>query len=171
MSVSMYQLSTPVFVRYLGVLSHLLTKGQAWADENGIDHENLLGMRLAPDMHPLVKQVQIAADAGKFAIARLSGVAGPKFPDTEKTFAELQQRIADTVAFLNSVDAALIDGSESRSVSLGVAGFDPVFTGLSYLQTFALPNFFFHLTTTYDILRHQGVKIGKMDYLGGYQFA
>ena len=171
MSVSMYQISTPVFVRYLDVLSTLLNKGQAWADDNGIDHENLLGMRLAPDMHPLLKQVQICADAAKFAVARLTGVAGPKFPDTETTFAQLQQRIADTVSYLHSVDASLFDGAEERTVSLGSPGFDPTFNGLSYFLTFGLPNFYFHLTTTYDILRHQGVKVGKLDFLGPYQFA
>lgn len=171
MALSMYQLTTPVFVRYLGVLSALLKKGQAHADQNGIPHQQLLNARLASDMHPLTKQVQIAADATKFAVSRLSGLPAPKFPDTETTFAQLQERIANTIGYLHSVSEAQLAGSAERAVSLNTPGFDPLFDGHSYLLTFALPNFYFHLTTAYDILRSQGVPLGKLDYLGPYQFA
>ena len=166
MALSMYQVTTPVFVRGLGVLATLLAKGQAHADATGVTHETMLAKRLAPDMLPLSRQVQIAADAAKFAVARLSGVDAPKFADTETTFAQLQERLANTVAYLESVTAAQLEGSETRSVTLSAGEFNPTFTGEGYLLQFALPNFYFHITTAYDLLRHQGVQIGKLDFLG-----
>jgi hypothetical protein len=166
MALTMYQFSTPVFIRGLGVLATLLAKGQAHADAAGITHDTMLAARLAPDMLPLSRQVQIAADAAKFAIARLSGVDAPKFADTESSFAQLQERLANTVTYLKSVDAAALEGSETRSITLSAGEFNPTFTGEGYLLQFALPNFYFHITTAYDLLRHQGVQIGKLDYLG-----
>jgi hypothetical protein len=165
MPLSMYQASIPVFVRGLGVLSALLEKGAAYASETSTD---LVGARLAPDMFPLSAQVQRASDTSKLAAERLTGIKSPCFEDVETTFPELQERIARTLAFLNGIEPAQMEGSEERSVQLSFGEFKPVFRGADYLLTFALPNFFFHVTTAYDILRHKGVQVGKRDYLGPY---
>jgi hypothetical protein len=167
MSIPMYQISIPVFIRMLNNLSAILNKAAAHADAKKIDPSVFINSRLAPDMFPLSRQVQIATDAVKGCAARLAGVDIPSFPDTEATFAELQERIAKTQAFLNSVTASQIEGSESRTVTVKVRGNDVEFLGLAYLTGFVLPNLYFHTTTTYAILRHNGVEIGKMDYLGG----
>jgi uncharacterized protein len=168
MSLSMYQVSVPVFVRGLGVLSTLLQKG-AHAEEKGVEPGVLINARLAPDMFPLSGQVQRASDTSKLAIERLTGIPSPRFEDNESTFAELQERIARTVAFLQSIDAAQMEDAQERIVQLNFAAFKPTFKGDAYLLTFALPNFFFHVTTAHDILRHSGVNIGKLDYLGSYE--
>lgn len=168
MSLSIYQASVPVFIRGLSVLATLLEKGAAHAAANGIDPAELVNARLAPDMYPLSGQVQRASDASKFAVQRLSQVESPRFPDEETTFEQLRQRVADTIAYLRSVPADKLDGAEDRRITLSFGEFKPEFQGGAYLLTFALPNFYFHITTAYDILRHAGVPIGKLDYLGPY---
>jgi uncharacterized protein len=164
--LSMYQVSIPVFIRGLGVLSTLLEKAAAHADQGGVDHGSLIGARLAPDMLPLSGQVQRASDTSKLSAERLSGVLSPRFPDTETSFAELQDRVARTIAYLKTIDATQMDGSETRHIELSFGSFKRSFRGDDYLLTFALPNFFFHVTTAHDILRHKGVPIGKADFLG-----
>ncbi|MBB1521384.1 DUF1993 domain-containing protein [Aquipseudomonas guryensis] len=166
MSLSMYQVSIPVFVRMFGNLSTILDKAAAYADAKKIDPAVLLNARLAPDMHPLTRQVQIASDAVKGCAARLAGVEMPSYADTESSFAELQARIQKTVDFIEGFSAAQIDGSEGREVVLRFPGAEMKFTGQDYLLNFVLPNFYFHLTTAYAILRHNGLEIGKMDFLG-----
>lgn len=169
MSVTLSKLSIPAFVRGLTILSTLLAKGEAHAAAAGVAPETLLGARLAPDMLPLSAQVQRASDTSKFAAQRLGGGDAPTFADTETTFAQLQARIADTIAYLQGTDAAQIDAGGAREVRLNWNAAGPVFTGERYLLTFALPNFYFHVTTAHDILRNQGVQIGKLDYLGPFE--
>ena len=166
MTLSMYQASVPVFVRGLTNLSAILKKAQEHAAAKDIEPSVLLACRLYPDMHPLVRQVQIASDSAKFCISRLAGIEPPKFEDVETTFDELYTRIDKTIAFLKGVDATQIDGTESRQVTLTMRTGNIEFEGMNYLLHFALPNFFFHTTTAYDILRHNGVELGKFDYLG-----
>jgi hypothetical protein len=162
----MYQASIPVFVRYLGILSAILTKGEAHAAAKKIDPSVFINARLAPDMFPLSRQVQIAADISKFGTGRLAGVETPSFEDKETTFAELQERIKKTLAFIQNIKAEQIDGSEEKTINLKAGGQDLTFKGQDYLLNFVLPNLFFHVTTTYDILRHNSVELGKRDYLG-----
>ena len=166
MSLSMYQASIPVLVRGLENLAAILCKAATDAEARKIAPEVLLNARLAPDMFPLVRQVQIVSDTAKGCAARLAGIEVPSYADTEASFAELQERIAKTVAFLQGISAAQVDGSEQRPIVLKVHEREIHFSGQGYLLTFALPNFFFHLTTAYAILRHNGVQIGKQDYLG-----
>jgi hypothetical protein len=166
MSLSMHQASIPVFIRGFGVLSKLLEKGEAYAAENGIDPATIVTARLAPDMLPLSGQIQRASDTSKISIERLTEISAPRFEDTESTFAELQKRISGTVAYLNSVNAAQMEGSEERKITRSFGSFQKTFTGDEYLLSFAVPNFFFHVTTAYDILRHEGVKLSKLDYFG-----
>lgn len=166
MALSMYQASIPVYIRALNILSTLLEKGEQYAKENGIDAQLLLDAKLAPDMYNLVAQVQRASDTSKATAERLSGKPAPRMPDTEKTFAELHARIAKTVTYLKTIDAADLQGSEKRTVTLTAGDLKRDFKGDDYLLTFALPNFYFHITTAYDILRHSGVRIGKQDFIG-----
>ena len=166
MRISMYQASAPRFVNSLRNLSAILDKAQAHAEARKIDATTLTGSRLFPDMFPMARQVQIACDTAKGAVARLAGVEVPKHEDTERTFAELQSRIAKTVEFIGGFKPAQIDGTEDREIVLKLRGQDTRFNGLQYLLGFALPNFYFHVTTAYDILRHNGVEIGKRDYIG-----
>ena len=166
MSLSMYQASVPVFVRMFGNLSAILDKAAAFAEAKKIDPSVLVNARLAVDMLPLSKQVQIASDAAKGAGARLTVSDVPSFADTETTFPELQARIAKTVDFLKGLDAAQFDGSESKEIVLALAKGEVTFKGDAYLLNFVLPNFYFHMTTAYAILRHNGLDLGKMDYLG-----
>lgn len=166
MSLSMYQASIPVLIRNLNNLSAILKKAEAHAVARKIEPEVFINFRLAPDMYPLSKQIQIATDVSKGGAARLAGVEVPSFPDTEKTFAELQARIAKVIEFLNSFKAPQIDGSEEKKISLKVGGQELTFSGQAYLFGFVLPNIYFHTTTTYAILRHNGVELGKRDYLG-----
>ena len=168
MSLNMYEASIPVFVRMLGNLSSILDKAVIYAETKNIDPAILVNARLAPDMYPLSRQVQIATDMVKGCAARLAGVDVPSYEDNEATFADLQARIAKTVAFLQSVSAEQINGSEGRTVTLKLRGREIQFLGRPYLLDFVLPNLYFHVTTTYAILRHNGVEIGKMDYLGAY---
>ena len=165
MALSMYQASTPVFVRMLGNLSVILGKAAAYAETKKIDPSVFINARLAPDMLPLSFQVQIACDSAKGCAARLAGIEIPSHPDTETTFAELQARISKTIDVLQSVSAAQIDGSEERTITLKLRQ-EMQFQGQAYLLGFALPNFYFHITTAYAILRHNGLDIGKADFLG-----
>ena len=166
MSISMYQASVPSIVRMLGNLDAILDKAAAWAEERKIDPSVLVNSRLAPDMHPLSRQIQIASDGVKGGAARLAGVETPSFPDTETTIPELKARIAKTVDFLKGLDEAKFEGSEDRTITLKFPGNELSFPGSVYLFNFVLPNFYFHMTATYAILRHNGVPVGKMDFLG-----
>lgn len=166
MSITMSKLSVPVFVRGLKTLSKLLSKGEEHAVQAGISPDILLGSRLAADMLTLSAQIQRACDTSKFAVQRLSGISGPAFADDETTFSQLQERIDNTIIYLTSADAALIDAGAQKDIELG--WLNHVFTGESYLLTFALPNFYFHVVTAYDIMRNQGVPLGKLDYLGQF---
>ena len=166
MSITMHSASAPVFVRMLGNVNTWLDKAEAHAAARKFDSSVYLGTRLAPDMLPFVKQIQIACDTVKFCVARLAGVDSPKFEDNETSFAELRQRIDATVAFVKSVPAAQIDGSEDKDITIPRRDGSMVMKGEAYLKHFALPNLFFHLTTAYALLRHNGVEIGKMDFLG-----
>lgn len=166
MSLSMYDASLAQFIRMLGNLSAILNKAEAYAAERKIEPSVLLNARLAPDMLPLISQVQIASDSVKGCAARLAGIDIPSYADNESSFAELQARIAKTQAFLGSVTAVQLEGSEGKSITLNFPGLELQFTGQEYLLHFVLPNFYFHLTTAYAILRHNGLDIGKMDFLG-----
>ena len=166
MSLSMYQASVPAFLQMLNNLSAILDKAEAYAGNRNVDPEILLNYRLAPDMLPFVRQIQITADLAKGAVARLASVEVPKHDDTEKTFADLKARIAKTVAFVQSFKPDEIDGSESRDISLTLGEHTMNFKGQPYLVHFVLPNFYFHCTTAYDILRHCGVELGKRDFIG-----
>ncbi|TFZ00799.1 DUF1993 domain-containing protein [Ramlibacter henchirensis] len=170
MAISMSSASLPIFRTMLGNLSHFLDKGLAHAQARKFDPQVLVNYRLAPDMLPFNRQIQIACDAAKNGVARLSGVEAPKFEDNETTFEELRARIARTVAWLETVPAARLDGSEDKDITFPV-GRDATRTmkGEAYLKHWALPNFFFHVTTAYAILRHNGVELGKSDYLIGAQ--
>ncbi len=163
--LSIYQATVPVFARGLGILSGLLRKGEAHAIASGVDPATLIAARLAPDMLTLAGQVQRASDTAKLAASRLTGAEAPAFPDEEATFAELQDRISRTVKFLEPLTAAQFDGAETRTITIGSGDSKRQLSGDSYVLTFALPNFFFHVTTAYDILRHAGAPIGKRDYL------
>jgi uncharacterized protein len=167
MSFSIYDASIPPMIRSLENLSKIMSKAVAQAKDEKIELSSLLEARLAPDMHPFTRQVQIASDAVKGAIARLAGIEPPSFPDTETTFPELQARIAKTIDFLKSVTRAQLEGAEDRTVTMKFPQGDMKFSGRDLLTNFALPNFYFHVTTAYGLLRHKGIKIGKMDYLGG----
>ena len=168
MSLNMYQAAIPVFIRMLGNLSTILDKALAHAEAKKIDPAIFINARLTPDMYPLSRQVQIATDMVKGCAARLAGIEVPSYEDNETTFADLQARIAKTVAFLQSVSDGQINGSEERTVTLKLRDKEVNFIGQPYLLDFVLPNFYFHITATYAILRHNGVEIGKMDYLGSY---
>jgi hypothetical protein len=167
MSISMYQASLPVLVRGMTNLQVILGKAEAHAAEKQIDPSVLLSARLAPDMLPLVRQVYIVSDTAKGCAARLAGVEAPKYDDVEQTFDELDARLQKTIDYLKEFNAQQIDGSEERPIQLKMRSGPIDFTGLSYLLGFVLPNFYFHVTTAYDILRHNGVELGKLDYLGG----
>lgn len=166
MTISMYNASAPRFVNMLRNLDAILVKAQAYAVARKIDPAALLEARLFPDMFPLRKQVQIATDHAKGAMARLAGVEVPKFEDTENSFEDLRARLARTIAFVESFSAAQIDGAEERDITLKVGGHEMTFKGLPYLLGFAIPNFHFHMVTAYNILRHNGLEIGKRDYIG-----
>ena len=162
----MYQASAPRFAAMLRNLSALIDKAQAHCAARKIDPAAITAFRLYPDMFPFTRQVQIACDTAKGAVARLAGVDIPKHEDTEQSFAELQARIAKTVDFIESVKAERIDGSEERDIVLQMRSGERRFKGMPYLLGFAYPNFYFHITTAYNILRHNGVELGKLDFLG-----
>lgn len=166
MKISMYQASAPHFISMLNNLSAILDKAQAHADAKKIDSTVFTSARLSPDMFAMARQVQIACDSVKGALARLAGVDIPKHEDTEKTFQELKARIAKTVAFLQTFKPEQIDGTEDKDILLKIGGHELKFTGIKYLLEFVYPNFYFHVTTAYDLLRHNGVELGKRDFLG-----
>ena len=168
MSLTMYQASIPAFVRMLDNLSTILNKAAAHAEAKKIAPAIFINARLAPDMFPLSRQVQIATDMVKGCAARLAGIEVPSYEDNEATFEELQARVAKTIAFLQSIRAEQIDGSEERDITVKFGSREFNFLGQAYLVDFVIPNFHFHLTSTYAILRHNGVDIGKMDYIGSF---
>jgi len=167
MSYSIYDASIPPMIRMLENLTKILDKAVAQAKEKNIDLKTLLEARLAPDMHPLTRQVQIATDSAKGGAARLAGIEAPSYADTEATFPELKERIAKTITFLKSIPQDKFAGGESRKVEMKIPDRTLEFSGKDFLAGMTLPNFFFHVTTAYDILRHKGIQIGKMDFLGG----
>ncbi len=167
MTISMYQASVPVFVHQLKALSACLDKAEAMCKAKKIEETVVTGMRLAPDMLPMSRQVQIACDFAKGASARLAGVDIPAYDDTEKTFGELRARIAKTIAYVQTLTAKQIDGSEEREMQNLKIGGNPVkIKGQPYLLHFATPNFYFHVTMAYAVLRHNGVDLGKRDFMG-----
>lgn len=166
MSISMYQASAPRFANTLHNLSAILDKAQAHCEARKIDPVLLAAWRLTPDMFPLSRQVQIACDSAKGAMARLAGVENPKHDDTEKDFAELKARIAKTADFVRGFKPAQLEGTEDKDIVLRLQGRDVTFKGMQYLLGFALPNFYFHVTTAYAILRQNGVDLGKRDFIG-----
>jgi len=166
MAISMYQASIPQFKKMLSNLSIILKKGEEYASAKKIEGTVLTGERLFPDMFPLSKQVQIACDQVKNGMARLAGIEPPKFDDSETTFAELQERVAKTIAFIDGIKPAQVDGTEAKEIQFSIKEWHFEFVGEQYLLTWIIPNFYFHVTTTYNLLRHNGVEIGKADYLG-----
>lgn len=166
MTISMYQASVPVFSQALTAMSGILDKAEAHCVARKIDPAALVTYRLYPDMFPFSRQIQIACMFGHGCPARLAGQEVPKFDDKEASFAEFKARIKQTTDFLATLKPAQIDGAEEKDISLTVAGKPVTLKGQNYLMHFALPHFFFHCTTTYSILRHNGVEIGKRDYLG-----
>jgi uncharacterized protein len=166
-TISMYSASVPVFVRLLKNLDGFLDKAVAYAETKKIEHNTLLTARTAPDMLNFTKQVQIATDNAKGCVARLAGVDIPKYEDNEATFAELKARLAKTVAFLESIKPEQVNGSEDKDIVLNFGPNKFEYKGLNYLLSFASFNIFFHVTTAYNILRHNGVDLGKRDFIGG----
>ena len=167
MKVSMRALSADVFVNALGNLSWILEKAANNAAQRRIEPAVLLGSRLAPDMLPLTRQVQIACDLAKNSVARLAATEPPRFDDTETTIEQLRARIARTIDFLKGVPPAALEGSETRDIKVPAGERTLEFKGLDFLQRWAIPNVFFHITTAYNILRHNGVDLGKRDFIGG----
>jgi len=166
MTLSMYQASAPRFANTLKNLSAILDKAQAHCEAKKIDPLALTSARLFPDMFPFARQIWIATDTAKGAVSRLAGVEIPKYDDVEQTFPELKARIAKTVDYVMSVPAAKIDGSAERDISMKIGGKDTVIKGAPYLLGHAYPNFYFHCATAYNILRHNGIEVGKRDFLG-----
>lgn len=166
MSLSMYKASVPVYTQFLTALSNILKKAATHAEAKKIDPSVLINARLSPDMFALARQVQIATDHAKGSLARLAGLEVPSFPDTESTFDELQARIAKTLDYVKTFKPEQIDGTEEREIVLTFGTQKFPFNGQTYLIQFALPNFYFHISTTYGILRHNGVEIGKRDFMG-----
>ncbi|MGH8138638.1 MAG: DUF1993 domain-containing protein [Steroidobacteraceae bacterium] len=166
MKISMHAVSIDVFAATLGNLSALLEKGAAHATARKFDPGVLVLARLAPDMFPLSKQVQIACDLAKNSAARLAAQEPPRFEDNEKTIEELRTRIARTIDYLKSIPASAFEGSEERDIKVPAGERTLEFKGLTFLQRWAIPNVFFHVTTAYNILRHNGVELGKRDFLG-----
>jgi hypothetical protein len=167
MSTTLYDVTVPVMLRGLRNLSHILEKGRAHADANGVAESELTAARLYPDMLPLTGQIQRATDSAKFVPVRVGGVENVPFEDTEVTFADMQARLQRTIAFLEAAPRDAIAAGEDRAVVIKTRAAELTFTGKSYVLEFALPNFFFHVTTAYAILRHKGVPVGKMDFLRG----
>jgi len=166
MAFTIYDASVPPLVYMLENLGHVLTIGETHARENGADAKAYLDARLAPDMFALIKQVQVATDMSKGCGARLAGVEIPKYDDSETSFADLQARLAKTIAFLKGLDRAAFTGAEDKAITLKFPNAEFHFNGKDYLNNFAIPNVYFHITTVYAILRHKGVPLGKPDFLG-----
>ena len=165
-AISMYNASIPAFIKMLNNLDAILDKASTWAQAKKIDEKYLMTSRIAPDMLPFTKQIQIATDIVKGCAARLAGADVPKYEDNESSFVELKARVSKTIAFLETFTAQQIDGSEDKSIELKFGPNSFHFKGLDYLLTFANPNLYFHVTTAYAILRHNGLEIGKKDFLG-----
>ncbi|MBY0271172.1 MAG: DUF1993 domain-containing protein [Burkholderiales bacterium] len=168
MPLTMYAASAPRFVHMLNNLAALLDKAQAHIDAKKLDPAALTASRLFPDMYPLTRQVQIACDVAKGAVGRLGGAEVPRHEDSEQTIPELKARIAKTIAFINSVKPEPIDASADRNITVKLGRQEYTFTGMQYLLNYAHPNFYFHITTAYNILRHNGVEIGKKDFNGAF---
>lgn len=168
MSLSMHSASVPVFSKYSKNMLVWLDKAEAHAKARKFDVDNFVGLRLAPDMLPFARQIQIASDAAKGAVARLAGDEPPKWADDEKTFDELRARIRKTIEFVEAMPAHRLEGADKRDIVMP-AGPDRTLrmTGEAFLESFSIPNFFFHVTMVYALLRHGGVELGKADYLGG----
>jgi uncharacterized protein len=166
MAITMYQASVPQFIKMLGNLRSILEKAAAHAAAKKIDESVLVNARLYPDMLPLTGQVQIATDFARGTTARLAGAEPPKVEDNEKSFAELMARVDSAIAYVRTIPQGQIDGSETRQITRTIRGTTRTFSGIEYLTQFALPNFYFHIATAYAILRHNGVEIGKLDFLG-----
>ncbi len=166
MTISMYQASVPRFVNILGNFSNILDKAQAHIDAKKIADASLTAFRLFPDMLPMATQVQIACDTAKGVVARLAGVDIPAFEDNEKTLAELKARVAKTIAFIQTITPEQIDGTEDKDIVTKRGDKETHYKGMQFLLGHAIPNFYFHISTTYSILRHNGVEIGKRDFLG-----
>ncbi|MBV8122760.1 MAG: DUF1993 domain-containing protein [Burkholderiaceae bacterium] len=168
MSLGMYAASSPVLLKMLGNVLNWLEAAKAHAEQKKFETSVYLGLRLAPDMLPFARQIQIASDIAKGCAARLAGIEAPRWEDNEASLDELVARVRRTIDFVASVPAAQIDGSESRAIEIPMRGGESLqFKGEDYLRFFAMPNFYFHVTTTYALLRHAGVNLGKRDYLGG----
>jgi hypothetical protein len=167
MTVSLYDASIPSYVQMLSNLLHFMDKAEAHAKATGADVGSYVEARLAPDMHTFKGQIQLASDAAKSGAARLAGVAPPSMPDTETSWDELRARVTKTIDFVQSVDKAAVNGDPARTVELPLPSGKLTFTAAEFLLRFSLPNFHFHVVTAYDILRAQGVPLGKMDYLAG----
>lgn len=167
MAFTIYDATIPTMIRALSSLSKIMDKAVAQAKSEDKPLSTLLEARLAPDMHPFPNQIQIASDAAKGAAARLAGITAPAMPDTETTFPELQQRLAKTIDFLKSIKPEQLAGAEDKTITLKFPQGEMSFSGKDFATQFALPNFFFHVTTAYGLLRHKGITIGKMDFLGG----
>jgi len=167
MKISMYALSHDVFKKSLGQLQHLMEKGIANAKARNFDTSVLVGARLAPDMLAFSKQIQLTSDFAKNSMARLAGIDPPKFEDNETTMEELLARVKKTLEYIDTVPATALEGSETRDIRIPLRDRTVEFKGLPFLQHWALPNFFFHFVTAYNVLRHNGVDIGKRDFLGG----
>lgn len=165
MSLSLYQASVPAFQKHLAALDAILDKTAAYAAAKKIDPAVLLSSRLYPDMFDLTRQVQATTDFAKAASARLAGLPVPSFTDTEKSIPELKERVAKTLAFLETIKPEQMEGSETKQFTIKVGPNDMTFTGLDYLLHFAMPNFYFHAATAYGILRHNGLEIGKRDFM------
>ncbi len=166
MAVSMHQISVPIFVRQLNGVANCLKKAQALYAEKKYDEATLLSYRFYPDMFTFAKQVQIATDHARNCTALLAGLESPKYEDNEKSLAELIARVEKSIAWLNAVKPAQVDGTEGKTVTVKMRDRETNFTGLDLLQNRSLPNFYFHITTAYDILRHNGVELGKRDFMG-----
>ena len=169
MSVSLYEISIPTYRRGLQNLSSFLDKAEAHARANSVDLATYTAARLAPDMHPFTRQIQIASDTAKGGAARLAGIEAPPMPDTETTFPELKARIAKTIAFLDTISKAQVDARHAATIELPLPGRTMTFTAPDFLMQFSLANFLFHVTTAYALLRSHGVPLGKMDFLAGGQ--
>jgi len=167
MNISMHAMSHGVFRKALTQLLHVMDKATANAKARSFDTSVLVHSRLAPDMLPFAKQIQLTSDFAKNSMARLAGIDPPKFEDNETTMEELVARVKKTIDYIDSVGAAALEGSETRDIKIALRDRTVEFKGLPFLQTWAIPNFFFHHVTAYNLLRHNGVDIGKRDFLGG----
>ncbi|WP_304170625.1 DUF1993 family protein [Phenylobacterium aquaticum] len=171
MSFSLYDASIPLYLQMMRNLDAILDKAAADAATKGVEISTLLEAKLAPDMHPLARQIQMVSDGAKGGAARLAGIEAPSMADTETTLPELKERLAKTIAFVEGVKREQVDGREGATIELKFPGRTMTFTGASFLTTFSLPNFMFHVVTAYAILRAQGAPLGKMDFLAAAQMA